>query len=111
LKTVLPLKKSAEGLKRKKERKKEENALYVHFLIMHLHMLHWQCFRCLNLAQPGLRHEILIIQFANIFPGCQSHFATKKNPPKNKKNPPKNSTRNTNYFSQERELHLATCST
>lgn len=30
-------------------------------------MLNWQCFRCLNIAQPGLRHEILIIQFANIF--------------------------------------------
>lgn len=41
-------------------------------------MLNWQCFRCLNVAQPGLRHEILIIQFANIFLGCQSHFATKK---------------------------------
>ena len=52
---------------------------------MQLHMLNWQCFRCLNIAQPGLRHEIL----------------KKKKP----------STGNMNYFSQERELNLTTCST
>lgn len=45
---------------------------------MQLHMLNWQRFRCLNIAQPGLRHEFLIIQFANIFPGCQRHFAKEK---------------------------------
>lgn len=47
-------------------------------------MLNWQCFRCSNIAQTGLRHEILIIQFASIFSGCQSHFAKKKEK-KNKK--------------------------
>lgn len=66
---------------------------------MQLHMLNWQCFRCLNVAQPGLSHEILIIQFANIFFGCQSHFATKKP-----------SKRSMNYISQESEQNLATCS-
>lgn len=76
LKTVLPLKKSAKEGKEKK--KKGDNASNVHFLIMWLHMVNGQCFRCLNIFQPALRHEIVIIQFANTFPGCQSHFATRK---------------------------------
>lgn len=45
---------------------------------MWLHMVNGQCFRCLNTFEPALRHEIVIIQFANTFPGCQNHFATRK---------------------------------
>lgn len=45
---------------------------------MQLHMLNWQCFIYLNIAQLGLRYKILIIQFANIYPGCQMDFVTKK---------------------------------
>lgn len=94
-------------IQKKKKRRKEKNTSNIRFLILQLHMLKWHCFRCLNIAQHGLRHEILIIQFANIFPGCQSHFDTKiiiiivKKPSK----------RNKNYVSQERQLNLATCST
>lgn len=63
---------------------------------MQLHMLNWQCFIYVNIAQLGLRREILIIQFANMYPGCQRDFVTKKK----KKKSEKHSTRNINYFSQ-----------
>lgn len=41
-------------------------------------MLNWRRFKCLNIAQPGLRHEILIIQSANIFPGIKATLLNKK---------------------------------
>lgn len=77
---------------------------------MWLHMVNGQCFRCLNIFQPALRHEIVIIQFAKTLSGCQSHFATRKKKDQKKKKK-KASTRNTSCSSLARELNLATCST